>query len=45
MAVSAATGRGVWHLLTPLDLFGVVLAAALLLTLVLGALIRLTPVG
>jgi len=39
MAVSAATGRGVWHVLRPLDLLGVVLTTALLLTLVLGFLV------
>jgi len=39
MAVSAATGRGVWHVLRPLDLLGVVLTTALLLTFVLGFLV------
>lgn len=39
MAVSAATGRGVWQVLSLLDLFGVVLTTAILLTLVLGSLV------
>jgi len=33
MAVSAATGRGVWHIVQPLDLLGVLLADAALLIL------------
>ena len=39
MAVSAAAGRGVWQVLRPLDLFGVVLTTAMILALALGFLV------
>jgi solute carrier family 10 (sodium/bile acid cotransporter), member 7 len=39
MAVSAAAGRGVWQVLRPIDLFGVVLTTAMILALALGFLV------